>query len=923
MKVLKYIAAAVLGAIVLGAAGCIRDDIGKTGPDGLATGRTRVEFTLDFPHEIPAATRAEGEEEVFNEDEIHDLNVLVFHINPETNLLACVDRIEVPITNLDQSGDYKAFAIDYTPDEPAGLYGFMVFANLDSALDALPKEYYNDYKEDPRYFYSYITFGIPDGGLEYLPMWGIQDTATTITSTTKIPTIQMLRAVARIDLEVSSNLADQLRFKEAGGVIVPYSYATNYSMNMDYTTTSRKVNSPTYSESEELRATPLTFPATDNSNTVTFYIGEYSKSADNEFCMLINAGYGVAGLDVPYWYKVLVRDKQGNKIDILRNHRYVITITGVTGPGADTPDEALDGPSYIQATVTPWNDAEQNVVFDGMNMLMVSESEFTIYQEAGNTVITAYTNYVAPEGSDFSDGISWTFDGAGQPTDKFNVTQKSKTSTMLELTVTWAALAETYRPTITFTAGNMSYTVKITHSSARWMTWSAYYTFYLLDGKFNELGVNCNDEWSVTAAYEQAPQESGDISDYFHLETSTSDEIQDKVLFSTDKRPHVYDDYGRIRLTFHNESRNYTQDKWISLTLTSGTMVDAANSYIMQAGAHEALIFPLRSYDDNLSGSKYPTYIWTDDATQTEAVTGGSGVVASMRILGSTTASYVRVRGGDGVGNTVIGIKSSETDKIIWSYHIWSVEDKATLEAGLSGAGGLKWMDRDLGARANYPVAGDNGPTFGLFYQSGRKDPFPFSGFDATHSYDYRVFDSSLEEFGNANTGFTSADLSGDNVINGDGTVFTIENPTKWIDHKNAFHFSHSWNDGTATGKTKYDPCPLGWRVANSNLYKYSSSEDGSFTNGTWGLSTLIANSSGIGGGVTADNHGGYYSLRENLQANYGEKTLWAVAIAPEDGSYYNDFVALGSGSGYTEFYVQSGLITVDSALGNVRCVKD
>jgi hypothetical protein len=560
----RVIEAAVLGAMMLGAAGCIHDEIDPVGPnDGPAKGVAKVEFTLDFPSEVSAATRVVADDEAIN-----DLNVLVFDAS-----LLFVERIEVPIADVDLTGDFKSFTIDFEPADEDTSYGFLVYANSDAELDALPAAYYAT--EEPKNtddFFAALKFAIPDDGLAYLPMYGATETAVTVTSTTKIPTIQMTRGVARVDIEISNDIADQLRFG-AGGIVAPYSYALNMIMNGNYNPSSRDVSTFAVDNSN-LRTDPLEYATTEGASSASpLYVGEYDNSAaENEFCFVINADYGEAGTADNGWYKVVLRDKDDNKIDLLRNHRYVITITEVSGPGADTWEEALEGleSAYIQVIVTPWNEAEQNVIFDGIHYLEVSESAFTIYREAGSTVITAKTNYIDPSGvqGPFGNGVKYTLDVGEVAGIIANGVHSSPSAGVdqLAVTLTWGASTEEYDATLTFTAGNMSYVVKIHHSPDSWMTFTTD-PYYLLDGKFHEFGVTANDEWSFDES--ATAFVSGDnVTSYFEAVNTSSAEIADKLMFSTTARDPENDEVGTIRLTFHNDKRNYV-DKTVDIKLVS------------------------------------------------------------------------------------------------------------------------------------------------------------------------------------------------------------------------------------------------------------------------------------------------------------------------------------------------------------------
>lgn len=141
-------------------------------------------------------------------------------------------------------------------------------------------------------------------------------------------------------------------------------------------------------------------------------------------------------------------------------------------------------------------------------------------------------------------------------------------------------------------------------------------------------------------------------------------------------------------------------------------------------------------------------------------------------------------------GNAVIAAKDSGGN-ILWSWHIWA--PATNISSGTYGISTVNMMDRNLGA---LKVAGDGDVTsHGMLYQWGRKDPFVGQA-----------------AYGSSNF----AKISGVGKTNRD-SAFTSEaevaaNPTVYAAVK------AGWYDGDFTAfwgvsKTKYDPCPPGWKV--------------------------------------------------------------------------------------------------------------
>ena len=195
---------------------------------------------------------------------------------------------------------------------------------------------------------------------------------------------------------------------------------------------------------------------------------------------------------------------------------------------------------------------------------------------------------------------------------------------------------------------------------------------------------------------------------------------------------------------------------------------------------------------------------------------------------------YVFFKTGESKGNALIAVKKN--DEILWSWHVWHTDGvdlaKLNSEHVISTITYLKRniyvMDRNLGASFNGRVTYEDciGPN-GLYYQFGRKDPFP--GEYATRS---------IHRGGKMN-----AEAAGSNVksiiaqtMKTPWIFFTdSEEPYNWIstDTVGSADWQVSnclWGDNNVVEnrpdpvpwdsyKTIYDPCPLGWRVAPADTW--------------------------------------------------------------------------------------------------------
>ncbi len=159
-------------------------------------------------------------------------------------------------------------------------------------------------------------------------------------------------------------------------------------------------------------------------------------------------------------------------------------------------------------------------------------------------------------------------------------------------------------------------------------------------------------------------------------------------------------------------------------------------------------------------------------------------------------------------GNALIAIYD-QTGKILWSFHIWITPTVTRTYP----AGSYQVLDRNLGAVSATPA--DKEKTYGLYYQWGRKDPFP-------------LYVNRGAFFGPGNNAFeftavnTSAGVTHTSVA-ATPTVFYIKTsaPMDWV-------FDGSPNklwgnptclkDITQLRKSIYDPCPEGYMLPAGNI---------------------------------------------------------------------------------------------------------
>ncbi len=285
--------------------------------------------------------------------------------------------------------------------------------------------------------------------------------------------------------------------------------------------------------------------------------------------------------------------------------------------------------------------------------------------------------------------------------------------------------------------------------------------------------------------------------------------------------------------------------------------------------------------------------------------------------------SGIRVQSFGPAGNALIVFK---VDGIIrWSWHLWVTNYNPNITSGqvinTTRTPSLTFMDRNLGAEFNSATgwgsasgnSGTDAVKYGLFYQWGRKDPFPggrWSGSSSSSTepnlYDLFNTPSTSRIQKNAVTGL--------NYSINNPTVFLMTGANDWYGVGNN---GKLWDDGGK--KAIFDPCPQGWRVPSygtENLapwYNLTNDNKGTFNRGfTWDGSLP---GQPVMGYVPAT------GFRNNSSGNLGNVSSYGYMWAAN---------ALTTGSNNEAYYVSfssSAAVTSVSTLRTngfqVRCVKE
>jgi hypothetical protein len=309
------------------------------------------------------------------------------------------------------------------------------------------------------------------------------------------------------------------------------------------------------------------------------------------------------------------------------------------------------------------------------------------------------------------------------------------------------------------------------------------------------------------------------------------------------------DTSGKVTINVAEENRTGAERK-ATLTIRAGMLVKeitirqsgGANSRMIcfDAGENTATTrIPLAFADEARGGNDFfknqissdlsvfdAKIIWQETGAGQPTITvsiEGTGDIKNREIV--VTAKAGTKKSGNAVvaivekGSGIPFVGGDGKDRVLWSWHIWCIDND--------------YMDTDY-HNPNVPLfikraLGKYDGNQGMFYQWGRKDPFP-------------------KEL----TGVTPLDVANRPVEAANNFLNAIENPAAFY-HKGASYSNWTGSSTPAPnlwGKTKtyYDPCPVGWRVPDKSDKSYwTTGTTGDFLNGRLSEGTgLWSDSNGL-----------------------------------------------------------------------------
>lgn len=230
-----------------------------------------------------------------------------------------------------------------------------------------------------------------------------------------------------------------------------------------------------------------------------------------------------------------------------------------------------------------------------------------------------------------------------------------------------------------------------------------------------------------------------------------------------------------------------------------------SNDYLSSGGTANCYIIPsfgTYCFDASVKGNSFES---VGNAVSAEVLWETFNTTEKPNV--GDVVSDVRLEAGDIYfkanrnGNALVAVKDAD-GSILWSWHLWVSEGydaHASSQLYYNGAG--IYMDRSLGALNNNP--GDP-LALGLVYQWGRKDPFPYRA----SLGDYQEVSTTADYFpGITTTSSVTIDYSVKHPM--EKYYSSEESRGDWLYPVDGQLDTTRW----AARKTKYDPCPPGWKV--------------------------------------------------------------------------------------------------------------
>lgn len=214
-----------------------------------------------------------------------------------------------------------------------------------------------------------------------LIMWGRVELPTGINIVTKADNVKLLRAVACVQVKKGAvDATNGLNDFTVQSITVNKGADCGYLTPMNYSTTVTPVTG------RPLSGSTLNYAnGWSDGETPSLYIYERNCTSGDYMGVIIKAMYkGKEG-----YYKVVMVDNGGTPLNVVRNHRYIITVVSVNGPGYANVTDAINfAPSNaLKVELTDEDSDFPCIVADAQHRMTMSNNVFNLYGKNQTTSV--------------------------------------------------------------------------------------------------------------------------------------------------------------------------------------------------------------------------------------------------------------------------------------------------------------------------------------------------------------------------------------------------------------------------------------------------------------------------------------------------------------------------------------------------------
>lgn len=214
-----------------------------------------------------------------------------------------------------------------------------------------------------------------------LIMWGRVELPTGINIVTKADNVKLLRAVACVQVKKGAvDATNGLNDFTVQSITVNKGADCGYLTPTNYSTTVTPVTG------RPLSGSTLNYAnGWSDGETPSLYIYERNCTSGDYMGVIIKAMYkGKEG-----YYKVVMVDNGGTPLNVVRNHRYIITVVSVNGPGYANVTDAINfAPSNaLKVELTDEDSDFPCIVADAQHRMTMSNNVFNLHGKNQTTSV--------------------------------------------------------------------------------------------------------------------------------------------------------------------------------------------------------------------------------------------------------------------------------------------------------------------------------------------------------------------------------------------------------------------------------------------------------------------------------------------------------------------------------------------------------